>query len=358
VRGLVQQHIASYDHFVEVELAKIIEANRDVQSEVDPAYRLQFVGIKVGTPVAVERSGGVNTKISPHECRLRDITYAAPILVDMKYPRGNYDVLKRNIVIGYLPVMLRSKVCRLRGLTPAQLVSMQECPHDPGGYFVVKGVEKVILSQEQLSKNRVIVELDNKGELGASVTSATHERKSRTALVYKGGRFYLKHNTIGDDVPVGVVFRALGVTSDLDIVTMVGCETEIQDAMAQSLEEAVELGVFTEASALHLVGGRIKQKRAASATSLQRASAYSREEEARNVLRTVVLAHILPSGRSLRPKAIYLAYMIRRVLLVQLGRAKIDDKDYYGNKRLELAGQLLSLLFEDLFKRFVGELRR
>lgn len=39
-----------------------------------------------------------------------------------------------------------------------------------GGYFIVKGVEKVILIQEQLSKNRIIVEADRKGAVGASVT--------------------------------------------------------------------------------------------------------------------------------------------------------------------------------------------
>jgi hypothetical protein len=31
---------------------------------------------------------------------------------------------------------------------------LQECPHDPGGYFVVRGTEKVILIQEQMSRNR------------------------------------------------------------------------------------------------------------------------------------------------------------------------------------------------------------
>ncbi|KAG8798652.1 DNA-directed RNA polymerase III core subunit ret1, partial [Serendipita sp. 400] len=36
----------------------------------------------------------------------------------------------------------------------------------------------------------------------------------------------------------------------------------------------------------------------------------------------------------------------------------VDDRDYVGNKRLELAGQLLALLFEDLFKAYVSELKK
>ena len=63
--------------------------------------------------------------------------------------------------------MLRSTKCVLKGKSEAQLAAMKECPYDPGGYFVIKGVEKVILMQEQLSKNRVIIEEDNKKCLSA-----------------------------------------------------------------------------------------------------------------------------------------------------------------------------------------------
>lgn len=54
-------------------------------------------------------------------------------------------------------------------------------------------------------------------------------------------------------------------------------------------------------------------------------------------------------------KAIYIAVMLRRTILAKLGKISVDDRDYYGNKRLELAGQLIALLFEDLFKRFNSE---
>lgn len=68
--------------------------------------------------------------------------------------------------------MLRSNKCVLTGKSQAQLALMTECPLDPGGYFVVKGTEKVILVQEQLSKNRIIVETEpRKGLVQASVTS-------------------------------------------------------------------------------------------------------------------------------------------------------------------------------------------
>lgn len=54
-------------------------------------------------------------------------------------------------------------------------------------------------------------------------------------------------------------------------------------------------------------------------------------------------------------KATYIALMIRKVMKAQSDGKLVDDRDYYGNKRLELAGSLLSLMFEDLFKRFNWE---
>jgi len=121
--------------------------------------------------------------------------------------RGKQVVSCKNVCIGRMPIMLRSSHCVLAGKSDEAIVKMNECPIDPGGYFVVKGVEKVILVQEQLSKNRIIVEVDRKGQVGASVTSSTHERKSKTNLISKGGRLYIKHNTLSEDIPVVIVLK-------------------------------------------------------------------------------------------------------------------------------------------------------
>ena len=99
------------------------------------------------------------------------MTYAAPIRVDVKYVRGKEIISRKNIAIGRLPIMLRSSKCRLAGKNDREMAHMNECALDPGGYFIVNGTEKVILVQEQLSKNRVIVETDvKKAIVSASVT--------------------------------------------------------------------------------------------------------------------------------------------------------------------------------------------
>lgn len=89
-----------------------------------------------------------------------------------------------------MPIMLGSSNCYLTGKNEKELADMQECPFDPRGYFVVKGVEKVILIQEQLSKNRIIIEYDSKNEtMVANVASSTHETKSRASVMVSSIRY-------------------------------------------------------------------------------------------------------------------------------------------------------------------------
>jgi DNA-directed RNA polymerase III subunit RPC2 len=133
-----------------------------------PTLFNRYTGIRVGSPERTD-ADVANRSYTPHECRLRDLTYSANIFVDVEYTRGRQIVKRKNVMIGRLPIMLRSSHCVLTGKNEAELARMKECPLDPGGYFVVKGTEKVILVQEQLSKNRIIVDVDKKNNIIANV---------------------------------------------------------------------------------------------------------------------------------------------------------------------------------------------
>lgn len=134
--------------------------------------------------------------------------------VDIEYTLGRQVKKRCNIFIGRIPIMLRSARCVLHGASTADLIACNECPLDPGGYFVIRGTEKVILIQEQLSKNRILVESDSDGDVMASVTSTDSERKTLTKLLHKRGVFQLKHNIFEKPVNLAIVFKALGVESD------------------------------------------------------------------------------------------------------------------------------------------------
>ncbi|XP_022803203.1 DNA-directed RNA polymerase III subunit RPC2-like [Stylophora pistillata] len=350
VKGLVKQHIDSFNYFLNVDIKKIVKANEKITTDADPVWYLKYLNIYVGSP-DVEESFNITKPISPHECRLRDMTYSAPITVDIEYTRGSQRVVRHNLPIGRMPIMLRSSNCVLTGKSPAELASLNECPIDPGGYFIANGTEKVILIQEQLSKNRIIVEVDKKGNIGCSVTSSTAERKSRTNIVTKQNKFCLKHNALSEDVPVVVFFKAMGMECEQEIVQMVGSEEEVISTFAPSLEECHRLNIYTQLQALQYVGSKVRQR----ATW---GKSRTKVEEARELLAGVMLAHVPVIKYDFKAKCVFLALMVRRVILACSDEAHVDDRDYYGNKRLELAGQLLSLLFEDLFKRFNAELKK
>lgn len=163
VKGLVKQHIDSYNYFIDVGMKQIVAANAWVTSSVHDRFWLQYLDIRVEHPNRYYedslRTHEVST-VTPNECRLVDSTYAAPIVVDYRYWRNNTIVYRRNVRIGRLPIMLRSNRCILTGKSEKDMAQLHECPIDPGGYFIVKGQEKVVLVQEQLSKNRIIVESD------------------------------------------------------------------------------------------------------------------------------------------------------------------------------------------------------
>ncbi|PTN18426.1 DNA-directed RNA polymerase III core subunit RET1 [Saccharomyces cerevisiae] len=347
VKGLVKQHLDSFNYFVDTDLKKIIKANQLILSDVDPEFYLKYVDIRVG------KKSSSSTKdylTPPHECRLRDMTYSAPIYVDIEYTRGRNIIMHKDVEIGRMPIMLRSNKCILYDADESKMAKLNECPLDPGGYFIVNGTEKVILVQEQLSKNRIIVEADEKkGIVQASVTSSTHERKSKTYVITKNGKIYLKHNSIAEEIPIAIVLKACGILSDLETMQLVcGNDSSYQDIFAVNLEESSKLDIYTQQQALEYIGAKVKTMRRQKLTILQ---------EGIEAIATTVIAHLTVEALGFREKALYIAMMTRRVVMAMYNPKMIDDRDYVGNKRLELAGQLISLLFEDLFKKFNNDFK-
>ncbi|KAF4671681.1 DNA-directed RNA polymerase III subunit RPC2 [Perkinsus chesapeaki] len=304
--------------------------------------------------------------------------YASDILVDISYVRGREVVRKNGVCIGRLPVMLRSKLCRLHDATTEQMERMQECPHDPGGYFIIKGTEKVLLMQEQLSNNRIIVETDSKKMIQAVVTSSTADNKSRTVVCFKSdlSGLYVKHSAFTELIPAVIMLRAMGMESDQEIVQMVGTEKCHVDGMILSLQDAHATGVFSQQQALEYLGNKLKIRSSAGSTPGGADATERKMGEALEVLVRQVLSHISvyadgsfssafdqDKGGASKPldfsgKCRFLCLMMRRALDARSDSTLLDDRDYYGNKRLELAGQLIALLFEDLFKSMNTEIKK
>uniref|UniRef100_F6HVA5 DNA-directed RNA polymerase n=1 Tax=Vitis vinifera TaxID=29760 RepID=F6HVA5_VITVI len=364
VRGLVKQHLDSFNYFVKTDIKKIVRANDRIVSSVDPSIYLRFKDVRIGEPsITVD---GISEKLNPHTCRLSDMTYAAPILVNIEYITGSHvqktRVEKNDVVIGRMPIMLRSCCCVLYKKDEAELARLGECPLDPGGYFVVKGTEKVILIQEQLSKNRIIIDTDKKGNINASVTSSTESTKSKTVIVMEKEKIWLQLNQFTSKIPIMIVMKAMGMESDQEVVQMVGRNPRYSALLLPSMEECASHGIYTQQQALEFLERKVVYIEDHTLFLVKKLPFYnpSLEKEGRGmaILRDTFIANVPVRQNNFRPKCLYVAVMLRRMMDAILNKDAMDDKDYVGNKRLELSGQLISLLFEDLFKTMISEVKK
>ena len=167
-------------------------------------------------------------------------------------------------------------------------------------------------------------------------------------------RIYVKHNFLTEDLPIVLVLKALGMRSDHEILLLVaGPDNLYQDTFSVNFEECAKLGIVTQNEALEYIGQKLQIRGRPSGPDLRRKDV----QEAIEALSNVLLNHVPVRALDFRPKALYLAHMTRRTIMAFHDSSLVDDRDYYGNKRLELAGQLLSLLFEDLFKKFNHDIK-
>ncbi|KAE9446811.1 hypothetical protein C3L33_21269, partial [Rhododendron williamsianum] len=209
----------------------------------------------------------------------------------------------------------------------------------------------VILIQEQLSKNRIIIDTDKKGCIQASVMSSTEATKSKTVIKMEKEKIYLYLNQFGTKVPIMAVMKAMGMESDQEVVQMVGRDPRYSALLLPSIEDCASNAVYTQQQALEFLDKKVKKPQYFSAS-------FDKEGKAMGILRDVFVANVPVRQNNFRPKCIYVAVMLRRMMEAILNKDAMDDKDYVGNKRLELSGQLLSLLFEDLFKTMNEELKK
>lgn len=187
--------------------------------------------------------------------------------------------------------------------------------------------------------------------------SSTHERKSKSYVLLKKERIQLQHNILQEPIPIVIVLKAMGIQSDHDMLLLVaGTDSTYQDSFSVNFEEATKLGVLSQHQALEYIGQRVKMggRNKTQGGAPQRRSNIGDGLEA---LANIIITHVPVTGMDFRPKALYVCFMVRRVLMAMHDPKLVDDRDYVGNKRLELAGTLMALLFEDLFKKFNTDLK-
>jgi DNA-directed RNA polymerase subunit B len=355
-KGLVRQHLDSFNEFIDRGLQEVIDEVGEIPIEVpESPYKVKLGQIWIIDPQTritgpyVTEVDGTKHEIYPLEARLRNLTYAAPVALEMTPVIDGREQDTELVYIGNIPVMLKSKLCFLSQLSREELIACGEDPDDPGGYFVVNGSERVIVAMEDLAPNRIIVDVDEKGATPvyqSKIFSTTVGFRARIELKIKSdGALYVSMPGVPSEVPFVVLMRALGLESDKEIAEAISLDNEIQTALEPSFEKA--LGVDTAKEAILFIGNRVAHGQV---------EEY-RVQKAETALDKNFLPHIGRTEQKRKDKALFLGEMACRAIELQLGRRKQDDKDHFKNKRLRLAGPLLADLFRVAFRNLTRDIK-
>jgi len=346
--GLVKQHLRSYNEFVKKTLQQIIDEIHGITLETpNHRYEITFGTIDVGDPQIVEVDGTVRS-VYPREARIRDLTYAAPIYLEITVNEDGRETFER-VNIGELPVMVKSDLCLLSRHSPEEYIKLGEDPEEVGGYFIINGSERVLVALEDLAPNRVLVEVDthsSKPVYKAKVFSTNVGFRARIEMVLKPrGSIMVSLPGVPTPLPFVVLMRALGVESDREIAEMVSLDEEILNELEPSFKRAA--AVQTVEDALVYIGNRV-------AFGQVREFRIRRAEA---IIDRNLLPHIGGTPESRLDKAIFLGEMAARLIELKLGRREEDDKDHLKNKRIKMAGPLLTELFRSAFWSLYRDMR-
>ena len=253
----------------------------------------------------------------------------------------------KNIFFGKFPIMIQSDFCILSGLPRDMRFNMGECKNDLGGYFIIDGKEKTVVPQEKFGDNMLRVsKVDDEKTLfiaeikSVSENTAKPIRTLRIELVKCGARYsnmniVVNIPNVRKPVPLFIVFRALGLLTDKEIIETCLLDLDKNSAMMDLFIPSIhDAGIImTQTEALHFIAQLTKTKTNTNVLF---------------ILTDYFLPHIGETNYT--EKAYFLGYMVKRLLSAYQGMDPPIDRDSFRYKRVELVGTLMNDLFREYYK--------
>ncbi|MBU0953136.1 MAG: DNA-directed RNA polymerase subunit B'' [Nanoarchaeota archaeon] len=330
--GWVNFQKDSYNNFINYGVQNIINEIGTISLNPEGGeLKLIFGKVKVEKPFLKEADGATRS-IYPNEARIRNLTYFAPMYINITPVINGVQEKPERVHIGNLPVMVKSQLCSSFGLADAELIDRGEDPGDPGGYFVINGTERVLVLIEEITTNKPIFER-SKGEITVRINTENAGFKQRHLVERKpDGEITISFANIRK-LPIFTLLKALGLETDRDIASAISDDPKILNELYINLyqEEAT-----TIAEAIDAIGRRL------------RVEEDYRAERVSQILDRYLLPHIGQTPEHRKEKALMLAKVIKKTVSLSLGMIPEDDIDHYGNKRLLMSGELLGQLFRSI----------
>lgn len=342
-RNFSQMQIESFNQFLDTKLNAIVRENDSIVPKIEEV-KIELSNIEIQRPRITEADGSPRV-ISPMEARIRNRTYSAPIYLTMRLLRRDVEQDVKKTYIGEMPIMLKSNRCWLSGKSPEELREMGEDPLDFGGYFIVNGSEKALMSQEVLASDRVLLTKQAQERISAEVISTRGAFKGRVRIIRNpDGQLSVTFPASPRKLRLVTLLMALGLKNEKEILDAFSEESEVQNDVMLNLETAL---VKDQEDALDRIGKYVAPGQVID----------YRLRRAREVVDAFLLPHIGQDESSRIAKAYYLAMMATKAVEFAHGLRGEDDRDNYQNKRLEMSGKLMEHLFRYSFKYFVKDLK-
>ena len=319
-----------FKEFIEEHIEfKVVDVNKH---RYDLEIRLYFNSI---TPPTIFENNGSQSDMYPNQSRLRNFTYASNIYINVLFKTterkgiGLKEVVVSDFIqlnkinCGKLPVMLGSKACILSSTSFNKKIDYEECDYDEGGYFIINGTEKVLVSQERQAENKIYCFKNSKSQAKYAYVCEVKSLLDKKVLTPKnvqvkitsketihGRNIKVSIPHIKHDVPLFVVFKALGVISDLDIITYIlyNVPKDKWRVYTQFLRTSLE-----EASTIK-TSQMAKEFLCRYVNMMGYDRDKSEKERRLTYLNDIINNDLLPHlGKDYKKKAYYLGYMVKKL---------------------------------------------
>jgi len=342
VNTLVNQQLVSYNKYVDMGIQQVINRIGKISTNVE-GFELKLGKVRIEQPRYYEVKGGYR-QILPNEARMRNLTYAAPVFLEIiPVFNGVERPVYSDVFIGEIPVMMKSKLCYLSNMNRDELMANGEDPEDPGGYFIINGSERVLVSIEDLVPNKLMVTTERGGTV-AKIFSTYHGFRARCVVERNhDGLYTAEFPSTPAGLPLIQLLRVLGLEKDSDILAAFSQERRLKNDVILNLENEQ---THTREEAVDALSRKLSPGQ----------PLEFRLNRMENLLDNYLLPHVGVTTSSRADKAKYLIDMGQRATMVANHEIAPDDKDHYANKRVKLAGDLMEELFRYAFQFLIKDL--
>ncbi|MEK6978846.1 MAG: DNA-directed RNA polymerase subunit B'' [Candidatus Micrarchaeota archaeon] len=340
--SLVKQQLDSYNKFLERGVQDVVDRVGIIHTNVE-GFELKLGKIRIEQPRYYEVKGGYRP-VYPMECRLRNITYASPLFLEITPVfNGVERPVYSDVFVGELPVMSRSKICYLANMSESELIENAEDSDDPGGYFIINGSERSLVSIEDLVPNKLLVTKETGGVV-SKIFSTRHGFRARCVVERNAdGLFTAEFPSTPAGISLFQLLRVLGVETNSEIAKLFSQNRNIQNDVILNVENEESK---TRDEAVDLLSKKLSPGQ----------PTEFRLTRMENLVDNYLLPHVGVEKSARILKAKFLCKMAERAVQVARKELSPDDKDHYANKRVKLAGDLMEELFRYAFQFLIKDL--